>query len=70
MPITTIAGHTKTHKKKVQRSVHNNNESVKITLNVKTIKEMFNKTAIKQIAKDTGFVQRERKLDAYDFFCL
>ena len=67
MPSTTIAGHGKTHNKKNHRSA-NHHGSAKIQLDGQTIKAMFNKTTIKQIAKDTRFVQRERKLDAYDFF--
>lgn len=40
-----------------------------ITVDAVKIKNMFEKSIINRIAKDTGFIQRKRILKAYNFFC-
>lgn len=39
-----------------------------IKIDVKTVKKFFKKGKIRKIAKKSGFIQRNRKLDAFEFF--
>lgn len=65
MPKTKIARSQKTNKQKVTgRAYFKQNAGLK----VKTIKDMFKKKEIHHIAKETQFIQRQRKVDAYEFF--
>jgi hypothetical protein len=63
-------GDTDMPKAKIARSQKANKPKVsgQIQLEVKMIKDMFKKKEIHRIAKETQFVQRQRKLDAYEFF--
>ena len=63
MPTKKIPRVTKTRKGKI---VTKRNDFI----NTKTIKDMFKKKIIHGIAKTTGFVQRQSKLNVYDFFYL
>ena len=64
MPRKTITRSKKSHKKKIIQQ----NKPLRTTIPGKAIKEMFHKRIIKEIAKANGFIQRQRKLDAYEFF--
>ncbi len=57
-------------KAKIARSQTTNKPKVsgQVKLKVKMIKDMFKKKEIHRIAEETQFVQRQRKLDAYEFF--
>ncbi|MBI3308293.1 MAG: hypothetical protein HYZ79_02870 [Candidatus Melainabacteria bacterium] len=68
MPNQIIAGTRNKRKDKKTNVSHDIYHLPEITLDVKNIKDMFKKTTIKSIARETNFVQRQRKLDAYDFF--
>jgi hypothetical protein len=61
MPEKKITQTAETHKEKIVTK-HNN------FIDGKIIKDMFNRKVIDHIAKETGFIRRERKLDAYNFF--
>ncbi|MFH1846323.1 MAG: hypothetical protein ABH869_02065 [Candidatus Omnitrophota bacterium] len=39
-----------------------------IEISSKTVKKVFNPNIIRRIAKESKFIQRARKFDAYDFF--
>lgn len=63
MPRKKITQTVETHKEKVVTKRNN-------FIDGKIIKTMFNRKVIDHIAKETGFIRRERKLDAYIFFRL
>lgn len=51
-------------KKKITQAV----KAYKGKIATKSIKEMFTKKVINHIAKAAGFIQRQRKLNVYEFF--
>lgn len=61
MPVKKITRTTKVHKKKNSTKKHN-------LIDVKTIQTMFNKKVIHRLARETDFIRRQGKLDAYNFF--
>ena len=63
MPIKKITQSAKTHNGKIGTKQHNH-------IDDKIIKAMFNKKIINDIARKTGFVRRQRKLDIFQFFFL
>ena len=62
MPIKKITQVAKIHNKK--RFARHRSDFI----DGKSIKKMLNKKIINHIAKATGFIQRQRKLDVYEFF--
>ena len=63
MPTKKIPRITKTHKGKITTKRNN-------FINKEILKSMFKKKIIHNIAKTTGFIQRQSKLNVYDFFYL
>lgn len=63
MPNKTIAQAKEINKRKIIEQVNND-----IEIDTKAVKNMFKKKEICGIAKESNFIQRERKLNAYDFF--
>ena len=61
MPIKKVTQTSKAHKGKIVTKKHNH-------IDDKIIKAMFDKKIINDIAKKTGFVRRQRKLDVFQFF--
>ena len=61
MPIKKITQTSKTHKGEIVTKQHNH-------IDDKIIEAMFNKEIINDIARKTGFVRRQRKLDVFQFF--
>lgn len=70
MPKQKITQTAKMHKKKIVTRPHDFFAGIPaITLQVASIKNMFKKKTICHIAWATEFIQRQRKLNVYDFFC-
>jgi len=61
MPRKKITQSTKTRNKKIRTNRTDFIDS-------KSIKDMFSKKVINHIAIATGFIQRQRKLNVYEFF--
>lgn len=68
MPNKTIAPSKKRRNRKIDRERNHKNRSPKMKVSMHAIETLFNKKTLRKLAKDTGFIQRERKLDPYDFF--
>lgn len=66
MPKKRIPQNKKNNKKKIPG---HSKEYQEIKYVVKTIKEIFKRKTIHNIAKKSGLIQRHRKLDEYIFFC-
>jgi len=67
MPKTIISS----KKKKCKKRTGNFIKDAKIddiSIEAKAVRKIFSKNAISKIAKEIGFIQRKRKLDAYNFF--
>jgi hypothetical protein len=70
MPNKKITRTARMHKEKIVTRPHNLFASLPaITLQVASIKNMFKEKTICHIARATGFIQRQGKLNVYDFFC-
>lgn len=65
MPKKRIPGSRKNNKGKNKALIKDSQE---ITDIAKKIKEIFKKKNIQKLAELSGFIQRNRKLDAYIFF--
>ncbi len=68
MPNKTIAQAKRNNKEKIIEQFEHKNLSFNIRIDTKTIKNMFRESVINNIAQDSRFIQRQRKLDAYEFF--
>ena len=57
-------------KKRITPTKRNNNKNFhhKIEVDIKSFKKMFNKAIINKIARESGFIKRIRKVNAFDFF--
>lgn len=69
MPSSKITQDKKHCNKKDVNCNKDKNGFTEITVDAERIKNMFKKSIINRIAKDTGFIQRKRVLKAYNFFC-
>ena len=66
MPKKRITPTKENNKKK--KFVHKDNPQGELKIDVKSIKKMLKKTIINKIACKSGFIKRNRKLNAFDFF--
>lgn len=65
MPNKRIAQAKRNNKGKIIEHFEHKDSSL---IDTKAIKNMFRKSVINNIAKNSRFIQRQRKLNAYDFF--
>jgi len=67
MPKTIISSKKKKCKKRSGNFIKDT-KIEDIVIEAKTVRKIFSKNAISKIAKKSGFIQRKRKLNAYNFF--
>ncbi len=51
-----------------KRKTNHKNDLPKVQVDIVKMKKVFKRKAINKLAQASGFIQRKRKLEAFDFF--